>query len=158
MSLCHYVSMSLCLYVSMSLCLYVSMSPLLHVSTAPGLRISMSSCLNVSMTISPSFPEFRKRKTELTEIGNFRLFYANGKRKQQTKNKFAANGNGKRTFVFLGRQTINGKQHLLFQQKCPSMHMVNVYNTYWHLIINIDLHQNNRMVPVPYLIIFRKDI
>jgi hypothetical protein len=34
---------------------------------------------------------------------------------------FAANGNGKRKFVFLGRQTINGNRRLLFQQTCPSM-------------------------------------
>jgi hypothetical protein len=30
------------------------------------------------------FPEFRKRKSELTEKGNFRLFDSNGKRKRQT--------------------------------------------------------------------------
>jgi hypothetical protein len=30
------------------------------------------------------FLEFRKRKTEFTENGIFRLFYANGKRKWQT--------------------------------------------------------------------------
>jgi hypothetical protein len=29
--------------------------------------------------------------------------------------------NGKRMFVFLGRQTINGNRRLLFQQTCPSM-------------------------------------
>jgi hypothetical protein len=34
---------------------------------------------------------------------------------------FAANGNGKRKFVFLGRQPINGNQRLLCQQTCPSM-------------------------------------
>ncbi len=28
--------------------------------------------------------------------------------------------NGKRKFVLLGRQTINGNRRLLFQQTCPS--------------------------------------
>jgi hypothetical protein len=45
----------------------------------------------------------------------------------QTENRmsnfrlFAANGNGKRKFVFLGRQTINGIGWLLCERKCPSM-------------------------------------
>jgi hypothetical protein len=56
---------------------------------------------------------------EPTENGSFCLFAANGKRKQQasvcllqTENGnstlplFAANGNGKRKYVFLGRQMI----------------------------------------------------
>jgi hypothetical protein len=47
------------------------------------------------------------RGMELMENGNFRLL--------------AANGNGKRKFVFLGRQTINGNRRLLFQQTCLSM-------------------------------------
>ncbi len=29
---------------------------------------------------------------------------------------------GKQKFVFLGQQTINGNQRLLFQKMCPSMH------------------------------------
>ncbi len=33
---------------------------------------------------------------------------------------FAANGNGKRTFIFLGWKTINANQRLLLQQTCPS--------------------------------------
>jgi hypothetical protein len=41
--------------------------------------VSILPCVHVS-----KFPEFRKRKTELTENGNFRLFAANGKRKRQT--------------------------------------------------------------------------
>ncbi len=40
-----------------------------------------------------------------TETANFRLF--------------AANGNGNRKFVYLGRQTINSNERLLFQQKWP---------------------------------------
>ncbi len=47
------------------------------------------------------------RKTKITENGNFRLF--------------AANGKGKRTFVFLCLQTINGNRHSLCQPPCPSM-------------------------------------
>ncbi len=34
---------------------------------------------------------------------------------------FTVNGKGKRTFVFLGRQTRNGNRGLLCQQTCPSM-------------------------------------
>jgi hypothetical protein len=33
---------------------------------------------------------------------------------------FAANGNGKQTFTFLGRQMTNGNWWLLFQQTCSS--------------------------------------
>jgi hypothetical protein len=55
----------------------------------------------VSVYIYTVYP----RKTELTENGNFRLFAENKKRK----------------FVFLGRQTIHGKQRVLCQQTCPSM-------------------------------------
>jgi hypothetical protein len=32
--------------------------------------------------------------------------------------------NGKRKFVYLGRQTINGNRHLMFQQTCPSMRII----------------------------------
>jgi hypothetical protein len=34
---------------------------------------------------------------------------------------FALNGNGKRKFVFLGRQMINSNRQLLFKQTCLSM-------------------------------------
>jgi hypothetical protein len=40
--------------------------------------VSISPCLYVSISM---FREFRKRKMEPTEIGNFHLFVANGKRK-----------------------------------------------------------------------------
>jgi hypothetical protein len=43
-----------------------------------------------------------------------------GKRKWQSF-ICSANRNGKRKFVFLGWETINGNQRLLFQQKCPSV-------------------------------------
>jgi hypothetical protein len=36
---------------------------------------------------------------------------------------FAANRNRNWKFVSLGLQTINGKQHLLFQLTCPSKHI-----------------------------------
>jgi hypothetical protein len=49
----------------------------------------------------------------LTENGDFRLFVANRKCKQQTFQLFAANGSGKQKFVFLGRQTINDYRRLL---------------------------------------------
>jgi hypothetical protein len=65
--------------VSMSPCLHVSTSPRLHASVSPYLHLSMSPCVHVSL--SPcfhghvsTFPEFRKRKMELMENGNRRLF------------------------------------------------------------------------------------
>jgi hypothetical protein len=44
-----------------------------------------------------------------TETASFRLFSANGNRKQK--------------FVFLGWQTINGSHRLLFQRTSPSMYI-----------------------------------
>ncbi len=38
---------------------------------------------------------------------------------------FAANGNGKQNFVFLGQQTINGNRQLLFQQSWQCMLLAN---------------------------------
>jgi hypothetical protein len=53
------------------------------------------------------------------ENDNFNLFAADGKRWWQTSVcLFAAKGKGKRKFVFLGRQTINGSRLWLFQQRC----------------------------------------
>jgi hypothetical protein len=90
---CLHASMSQCLHVSMSPCLHVSMPPCLHASMPPCLHASMSPCLHVSclhLHVSISmFPEFHKRKTELTENSNFHLF--------------AANRNGKRKIVFLSQ-------------------------------------------------------
>jgi hypothetical protein len=37
---------------------------------------------------------------------------------------YMENGNGKQKFVFLGRQTINGNQGLLFQQTCTTMQLL----------------------------------
>ncbi len=58
-----------------------SMSPCLRVSMSPCLHVSMYPCLNLHVSVCP---EFLKRKMELTEKGNFRLFSANGKRNQQS--------------------------------------------------------------------------
>jgi hypothetical protein len=85
------------------------------------------------------------QKTKLTENGNFFLFTANGKQK----------------FVFLTPQTINGKQCLLFQQRCPSMlhiyahihiHAYTYTYTYtntctkykykWQIQIHINMHKH----------------
>ncbi len=52
---------------------------------------------------------------QTTETANFRLFAANGKRKQK--------------FVSFGRQMINGNRRLLFQQTCPSMMYMYITNT-----------------------------
>jgi hypothetical protein len=83
MSQCLHVSMSPCLHVSMSPCLHVSISPCFHVSMFPCLHVSMSPCLHVSTSPclhvhASTFLEFRKRKTELAENGNFSLFSSNG--------------------------------------------------------------------------------
>jgi hypothetical protein len=71
---------------------------------------------------------------ELTKNGNFRLFAA--KRKTETANFHLSSANGKRKFVFLGRQTINGIRSLLFQPTCLSMHTVKRY-TQWEVNIKI---------------------
>jgi hypothetical protein len=64
--------------------------------------MSPSLCLHVSVS---TFSDFYKRKTELTEN---KLPLISCKRKRRTSIFFAANRNGKRTFVFLGWQKING--------------------------------------------------
>jgi hypothetical protein len=57
-------------------------------------------------------------KMELTEISNFRLFAANGKRKRPASVCFLQMESGS---LFFGRQKINGNRCLLFQQTCLSM-------------------------------------
>jgi hypothetical protein len=108
-----YVSMSPCLHVSMSQCLNVSMSPCLHVSMTP------SSCLHVLVST------FRNSANgnRLTENGNLVCFL-----QTETANFrfFAAYRNGKWSFVFLGRQTINDGRRLLFQQTLPSMTTIRI--------------------------------
>jgi hypothetical protein len=136
--------MSLCLHVSMSTSLHVSksMSPCLHVTMSPCLHVSMSICLHVYVSM---FQEFPKRKTELNRKRQFPFVCY--KRKTETANfhLFAANENGKRRFVILGRQTINGNRRLLFQQTCPSMPIGftislpgNWYRWYWKASKTID--------------------
>ncbi len=97
------VSMSPCLclhvQVSMSPCVHfyvsMSMSACFHVS------ISMSPCLHVSKSISPGF---RNSENWKRINGKWQPFVF-CKQKMETVNfrLFAANGNGKRMFVFLGR-------------------------------------------------------
>jgi hypothetical protein len=95
-------------YVCTQICIYFVkrqkfpniLSSFLHVHVS----MSSSPCLRVTMS-----PCFRNS--------------ANGKRKRHTL--FDANGNGKRMFVFLGRKTINGKQQLLFQQRCSPLSISN---------------------------------
>ncbi len=74
--------------VSMCSCVHVSIFPCFHVS------ISLSPCLHISANEKWQLP----------------LLSANGKREMANFSLVAANGNGKLTFVFLGRQTINGNQ------------------------------------------------
>ncbi len=116
--LCPCVSVSMspspCLHFSMSRCIHVCvfMFPCLY------LHISMSPCLHVS--------GIRKKRTELTENSNFICWL-------QTEPAnfclFAAKGNGKQKFVFLGRQTLNGNRSLLFQQMYSSMHTAECLQT-----------------------------
>jgi hypothetical protein len=118
-----HVSMCLCLHVSMSLSLHVFMSPLLH---SPCFHVflyismSPSPCLYVSMSM---FSEFHKQKLKLTE--KWQLPFTWFKWKIETANflLFAANGNKKWKFVFLGWKRITGNRLLQFQQSCPSMGM-----------------------------------
>ncbi len=48
------------------------------------------------------------QKMKLMENGNFYLFDSKWKTKTANYRLFAAHGNGKLRFVFLGQQTING--------------------------------------------------
>ncbi len=91
---CLHVSMSPFLYFAMFPCL-MSMFPCFHVS------ISMSLCLYVSMSLfSPSpWPCLHVSGILHMENGNFSLFAANRKRKQQTS-VFASSGNGKAEVCF----------------------------------------------------------
>jgi hypothetical protein len=118
MSPCLHVSMSPCLLVSMSPCIHVSMSSCLHVSMFPCLYVSMSLCLHVSMSMSMS-PRFRNTAngTELTENGHFRLFYANGKRKQKTETETE---NGRLC-------SLVGKQSMVIDVCCLSKHVPNAH-------------------------------
>ncbi len=117
--------MSPCLYVSMSPYLHVSMSPCLHVSMSPCLYVSVSPCLHVSMSPSPCLHVSGILQTENGSNGKRHLPFVFCKRKTEMANLrlFAANGNGKRLFVFLSRQTINCNRRLLFQKMCPSVHL-----------------------------------
>jgi hypothetical protein len=103
-----HVSMSPCLHVSMSL----HMSPCLHVYMSPCLLFPLSPCLYVSMSM---FPCFRNSPTENGTDEKWELLFVLCKRKTETANFhfFAENGNGKWTFVFLGRQTINSIRRML---------------------------------------------
>ncbi len=62
-------------------------------------------------------------QTENGATGKRQLPFVCCRQKMKTANfhLFAENGNGKRKFVSLGRQTINSSWLLLFQQMCPSM-------------------------------------
>jgi hypothetical protein len=58
------------------------------------------------------FRLFAQKEMKMT---NFRLF-AQREMKMENFRLFAANGNRKRKFVLLGRQTINSNRRLLFHQ------------------------------------------
>jgi hypothetical protein len=92
--------------MSPCLCLYVSIF-YVSISMSPCPHVSMSPCLHVYISMRP---EFRKWKTELTENGNFRLFWYKQKTETATSVCLLENGNGKQKFVFLGRQTRNGSR------------------------------------------------
>jgi hypothetical protein len=80
--------------------------------------VSISFYHNVSMSMSPRFRNFKNRTADNANFCFF-LQMENGNGKPPF---VAANGNGKRTFVFFGWQMINGNQRLLLQQMRPSMH------------------------------------
>jgi hypothetical protein len=127
MSPCLRVFVSPCLRVSMFICRHISMSPHIHVSLFPCLYVFLSPCLLVSMSPCPWLHVSGITHTEnwTTENGKFRLSYANRNRKRQN---FVCllQTDEKRTFIFLGRQTITGKLQLLIQQTCPSLKISSV--------------------------------
>jgi hypothetical protein len=108
------VSMSPCVHAFMSTLLHVSMALCLHDSITSCFHISMFPCLHVPMSMSLRFRYSANRKQKIpfvlckqkTVIANFLMF--------------AAYRNGKKTFVFLGRQTNNGNRGSVFQQRFPS--------------------------------------
>ncbi len=123
-------------------CLHVSMSPCLYFFMSPGLHVSMSLCFHVSISMSscpclhvsgiPQTKNGSNGKQPLpfvfckwkTEIANFRIF--------------AANGNGKWMFVFLGQQKINDNR---FEQTCPSVHVPNSVNDITDSMISLTLRR-----------------
>jgi hypothetical protein len=60
--------------------------------------------------------------TEIGTDGERKLLFVRCKRKTERANFLCFYGKGKWKFVFLGRHTLNGNRHLLFQQTCPSMY------------------------------------
>jgi hypothetical protein len=58
-----------------------------------------------------------------TENGNGKLLFLHWERKTEMANFcfFAANGNKKQKFIFLGWGTMGSNRHFRFQQTCPSM-------------------------------------
>ncbi len=48
-----------------------------------------------------------------------------------TKNGTTESGNGKRKFVFFGRQTVKGNRRLPSQQTCPSMLVQQLFIQWW---------------------------
>jgi hypothetical protein len=68
----------------------VSMSPFLHV------YVHMFPCLHLHVHVY-MFPEFHKRNTELTENGNFTLFFATGNR--NNKLPFACCKRAQKTYI-----------------------------------------------------------
>jgi hypothetical protein len=108
--------------------LFRLMSPRLHVSMYPRPHVFVSPCLHC-LRVSMS-PRFRNSQTENGTIRKWKLTFVLCKWKTETENfrLFVANGNGKRT-IYLGRQIINGKRRLLFQQTCLSMVLVKCLGT-----------------------------
>ncbi len=132
MSPCLHVSMSSCLHFSICPCLHFSICPCFHVSCqciyvsmSPCLHVSMSPCLYVFMSPYTSLNVSGILQTEIRTNGKRQLPFMCCKRKTANFCLFAATGTGKRKFVFLGRQTINGNRRLLFQKTCPSITLNN---------------------------------
>jgi hypothetical protein len=79
--------------------IYMYMSMYMYMFISMYMKIYMYICINVYMYMFAENRTYGK-----TETANFHWY--------------AGNGNGKRKFVFLGRQMINGNRRLLFQQTC----------------------------------------
>ncbi len=87
--------------------------------------MSLCSCLHVSISLPPCpcLQVSRIPQTKNKTNGKRQLMFVFCKQQTETANFRLFAANGKQTFFFFGRQTINVNRHLMFQQLCPSKHV-----------------------------------
>ncbi len=137
MSLCSCLHVHVSMFMSFCQCLHVHVftsifpCPCLRVhvsvlmSLCPRLHVSIPPCSrsHVHVSIIPCLHVSGISQTEKETNGKRQLPFVFCKRKSETSNfrLFAANGNVKRKFVFLGSTKDKRYQRLLFQPTYPSM-------------------------------------